>query len=321
MTTITLAVSRALARTWQPGDEIIVSRLDHDANFTPWILAAEDAGVAVRYIDLHPEGGTLDLDDYRSKLSERTRLVAVGYAANATGTINPVHDMVKSAHAVGALIFVDAVHFAPHGRINVARLGCDLLVCSAYKFFGPHVGVLWGRRSLLQETRPYKLRPAPDRVPGRWMTGTQNHEGIAGAAAAVDYLASLGAGSEGTPESSRSARLDAAFDQIVSYEQTLSARLLAGLDGIPDVTIQGISDLSRMDERVPTVSLTHMKRTPKEIAVKLAAAGIFVWSGHHYAQPFTEAAGLEPHGTLRMGALHYNTVEEIDRIVEAIAGL
>jgi len=319
MTTITLAVSRALARTWQPGDEIIVSRLDHDANFTPWVLAAQDAGVTVRYMDLRPQDGTLNLDDFHRKLCARTRLVAVGYAANATGTINPVAEFVRAAHSMNALVFVDAVHFAPHGRINVTALDCDFLVCSAYKFFGPHVGVLWGRRSLLEEIRPYKLRPSPETLPGRWMTGTQNHEGIAGAAAAVDYLAGLG--TDADPDGGRSSRLDAAFRKIVTYEQSLSKQLLSGLSEIAGVTIQGIADVSRLDERVPTLSMTHAKYTPREMSAHLAADGIFTWAGNHYAQPFTEAAGLEPEGTLRIGALHYNTAEEIDRVIQSLKRL
>ena len=192
MTSLTFALSRALAKTWRPGDEIVVSRLDHDANVTPWVLAAADAGATVRHIEIHREDCTLDLDDFAAKLSPRTRLVTVGQASNAVGTINPIRVIVRQSHEAGAMVFVDAVHFAPHGLIDVARSGCDFLAASAYKFFGPHVGVLWGRRELLERLPAYKVRPAPDGLPGRWMTGTQNHEGIAGTAAAVDYLADLG---------------------------------------------------------------------------------------------------------------------------------
>ena len=318
MTTITLQVSRALARTWKPGDEIIVSRLDHDANFTPWILAAEDVGVRVHRVGLRPEDATLDLEDFERNLSDRTRLVAVGYAANSTGTINPVEHMTRLAHDAGALVYVDAVHFAPHGRIQAGRLGCDFLVCSAYKFFGPHVGVLWGRRGLLEEIQPYKVRPAPNTLPGRWMTGTQNHEGIVGAGAAVNYLAALSNADSNSPVSDRTDRLDMTFRRIVKYEQSLTVRLLIGLSEIPGINLHGIRDVDRVAERVPTVSLTVDGRTPDDLATALAGEGIFVWSGNHYAQPFTEAAGLEPHGTMRIGALHYNTTDEIDQVVRAI---
>lgn len=315
MTTITFQVSRAMSKLWQPGDEIIVCRGDHDANFTPWVLAARDAGVTVRHIQLNAADATLNLNSLYEHLSPKTRLVAVGLAGNATGTINPVADVSRMAHEANALVYVDAVHFAPHGRIDVRQLGCDFLVCSAYKFFGPHVGVLWGRREMLESTQPYKLRPAPDGLPGRWMTGTQCHEGIAGAAAAVEYLASLG---ENSTNSDRSRRLDSAFSMITAYERSLSERLLDGLAGIPGVTIHGIRETARVAERVPTVSVTFHGATPIEMARKLAAEGVFVWAGNHYAQPFTEATGLEPHGTLRLGALHYNTIEEIDRVIEAI---
>ena len=318
MTTITFHVSRALARQWQPGDEIIVSRLDHDGNVTPWVLAAADAGATIRFVDLRPDDWMLDVDDLQRKLSDKTRLVAVGYAANSTGTINPVQNITRLAHDAGALVYIDAVHFAPHGRMHVDHIGCDFLVCSAYKFFGPHVGVLWGRRSLLEEKQPYKLRPAPDSLPGRWMTGTQNHEGIAGAAAAVEYLASLGVTGSNSVDSGRSARLDAAFSRIMAYEKSLSLRLVSGLSEIPGVTVNGIRDPERVTERVPTVSLTVAGKTPRELAQALAGEGIFVWAGNHYAQPFTEAADLEPDGTLRIGALHYNTLDEIDQVTETL---
>lgn len=324
MTTITLAVSRILAKQWSAGDEILVCRLDHDANFTPWILAAEDAGVRVRKIDLKPDDWTVDLDDFQSKLNERTRLVAVGFASNATGTINPVQQIVQATKSVGALSYIDAVHYAPHGRINVEQLGCDFLVCSAYKFFGPHVGILYGRRPLLEDIRPYKLRPSTDDLPGKWMTGTQNHEGIAGAAAAVEYLASLGfngddgQGSGDSTDASRSDRLDRAFRRISEYEQSLSREFLSGASGIRGLTIHGITDPDRLKERVPTFSMTSDEWNPADATVRLAEQGIFAWAGNHYALPFTEAAGLEPDGTLRIGALHYSTVEEVQRVTDAL---
>ncbi len=321
MTTLTLQVSRALSAAWGPGDEIIVSRLDHDANVTPWMLAARDRGVTVRQIELNAEDWTLSMSDFHSKLSERTRLVAVGLASNATGTINPVARITQAAKQVGALVYVDAVHYAPHGRIQVTELGCDFLVCSAYKFFGPHVGVLWGRRELLEDIRPYKLRPSPDSLPGRWMTGTQSHEGIAGTAAAVNYLASLDERPEGPSDSSRAARLDRVFHRIAEYEHALSRQLVEGLRSIPSVRIYGITDPAEFHQRVPTVSFTLGHLTPRQAAEKLAGQGIYVWCGNHYALPFTEAAGLEPGGTIRVGALHYNTPDEIDRLIVAVKNL
>lgn len=317
MTTMTLGLSRAISKTWQTGDEIIVSDLDHDANVTPWMLAAQDAGATVHRIKINAEDCTLNMDDFRSKLSERTKLVAVGYASNATGTINPVREITEAAHAVGALVFVDAVHYAPHGLIDVQELGCDFIACSAYKFFGPHVGVMWGRRELLEGIRPYKLRPSPDTLPGRWMTGTQCHEGIVGAAEAVEYIADLGRPSLPETATLRDC-LKAAFTSIEQHERTLMQQLLPAVTDMPGVKIWGITELDRLEERVPTISLTHDKLTPREIAKGLMTQALFAWDGNHYAFPFTTAMGLEPHGTLRVGLLHYNTPEEIERLVEAL---
>jgi cysteine desulfurase family protein (TIGR01976 family) len=320
MTTLTLALSRALGRTWKPGDEIIVSQLDHDANVTPWVLAARDAGAVVRHIEVNHADCTLDLASFEAALNERTRLVAVGYASNCVGTINPVETIARRARSVGALTVIDAVHYAPHGLIDVQGIGCDFLVCSAYKFFGPHVGVLWGRRERLESLQPYKLRPSPDTVPGRWMTGTQNHECIAGAAAAVEYLAAIGRRVD-AGAASRRGRLECAFDAVTAHERALGARLLSGLSELPGVRVWGITDLHRLAERVPTVSFTHSRLTPREIATHLAERGIYVWPGNHYALPLTEALGLEPHGTLRVGIVHYNTAEEVDRMLEELRRL
>ncbi len=333
MTSLTLQLSRAISRTWQRGDEIIVTKLDHDANVTPWILAARDQGVIVHHVDLDSDSCGLDLDDFRRKLSERTRLVAIGYASNAIGTINPVRQITSLAHDAGALVFVDAVHFAPHGRIDVSQIHCDFLACSAYKFFGPHVGILWGRRELLESMTPYKLRPAPESLPGRWMTGTQCHEGIAGAAAAVDYLCSLdelclpfdpdhspnpASENAGRADKSRTAKLDRVFRRITAYEKMLSEALLKGLLEIPEIRIWGIADLQALEHRVPTVSFTLKGRTPREVAEWLATRGIYVWNGNHYALPYTETVGLEPGGTIRVGALHYNTTDEIAQLIAAL---
>ena len=312
MTTLTFAVSRAIATLWNPGDEIIVTRLDHDANVSPWVRAAQDRNVKVQHVDIHPEDCTLSLDDFARKLSGKTRLVAVGCASNAVGTRNAVRDITKMAHDAGALVFLDAVHYAPHALIDVEDWGCDFVVCSAYKFFGPHIGILWGRRELLEKLPAYKVRPCPETLPDRWMTGTQNFACIAGVGAAVDYLASLGEGP------TRRAKLQSAFAKIENYERAAGAHLLAGLATLPSVKIWGITDPKRFHERVPTVSFTHRKHKPQAIAEFLSERGIFVWHGNYYALPLTERLGLEPDGMVRVGLLHYNTAEEVDRLISAL---
>lgn len=318
MTTLTFALSRALARNWKPGDEVMVTRLDHDANVTPWVLAARDAGATVLHVDIHKEDCTLDLDDLRNKLSDRTRLVAVGCASNATGTINPVQDICRWAQEAGAQTFLDAVHYAPHALVDVQQFGCDFLACSAYKFFGPHVGVIWGKRGLLEELEAYKLRPAPNSLPGKWMTGTQNHEGIVGTLAAVDYLADLGRAIAQDADRPRRESLAVAYEAIGHYERDLTSRLLEGLRSNPEITIWGIDDPARLDERFPTVSITHAGRTPAELARWLGERGVFVWHGNYYALPLTEALGLEPEGMVRIGLLHYNTTAEVDYLLELL---
>lgn len=320
MTSLTFALSRALARTWRPGDEVVVTDLDHDANVTPWTLAARDAGAVVRTVAIHRDDCTLDMDDLRGKLTERTRLVAVGCASNAVGTVNPVAEIARLAHDAGALAFFDAVHYAPHRLMDVTAWGCDFVACSAYKFFGPHVGVLWGRRELLEALPAYKLRPAPDELPGRWMTGTQNHEGIAGALAAVEYVADLGR-PVASAGSNRRAALAAAFDVIRGHEESLCRALLAGLAQLSQVRVWGISDPARMVQRVPTVAITHARRTPREIAKFLDDRGVYVWHGNFYALPLTTALGLEPEGLVRIGLLHYNTLGEVERLLAALGEL
>ena len=312
MTTLTFAFSRALAKTWQPGDEILVSRLDHDGNFSPWQLAARDAGVTVREVAIHPDDCTLDVDDFKSKLTGRTRLVAFCAASNFSGAINPISDLCALAHAAGAQVFVDAVHYAPHRRIDVTAWQCDYLVCSAYKYFGPHVGLLWGRRAHLESLTPYKLRVTTDDLPGRWMTGTQNHEGIAGTLAAINYLAGL------AEAPGRQTALDAAFDAITEYETTLAAHTLRRLHEIDGLQIFGITDEARLDERVPTFTFRHPACPPREMARRLGKAGIFTWHGNYYALPLTEALGIEPEGAVRAGFLHYNTLEEADRLADVL---
>ena len=312
MTTLTFAFSRALAQTWKPGDEIIVTLLDHDANVTPWVLAARDRGVTVQCVRFHPEDCTLDLDDLRSKLSSKTRLVAAGCASNAVGTVNPFATIVELAHAAGAEVFLDAVHYAPHALIDVEAWGCDYLVCSAYKFFGPHVGILWGRRERLDALQPYKVRPAADDSPDRWMTGTPNFEGIAGARAAIEYLAGLGKGSN------RRSKLDSAFRRIGDHEREIGSRLVGGLNCLPNVRVIGPRT---MTDRVPTVSIVHANHPAKAVAEHLDRRGIFVWHGNFYALNLSETLGLEPDGMVRIGLLHYNTADEVDRLLDALREL
>ena len=317
MTTLTFALSRAISRTWKPGDEIVVTRLDHDGNVTPWVLAARDAGVTVHYVNFHPADCTLDMQDLASKLNSRTRLVAVGCASNIVGTINPVREVCRLAHAVGAQVFLDAVHYAPHALPNVDEWGCDWLACSAYKFFGPHVGVLWGRPELLTSLTPYKLRPVTEELPGRWMTGTQNFEGIAGAKAAVDYLAELGTHC-GSQSGLLRDQLQTAYNAIAGYEHQLSKQLISGLTANPDLRVFGLTDLGRLNERTPTVSFVHARLPAVEIAERLGNQGLFVGHGNFYALQVSEAFGLEPQGVVRVGLMHYNTVGEIDRLLTAI---
>jgi cysteine desulfurase family protein (TIGR01976 family) len=315
MTSLTFALSRSLARTWKKGDEIIVTRLDHDANVSPWVLAARDAGAEVRIVELDPTDCTLDLADFQKKLSPRTKLVAVGAASNATGGINPIVEITRLAHAVGALVFVDAVHYAPHALIDVPAWDCDFLACSAYKFFGPHVGIMWGRRELLEKLEAYKVRPAPDEPPGKWMTGTQNHEAIAGALAAVDYLADLGRETAASDGLDRREALAAAFQRITAYEQDLSLQLIEGLKRHRSLTVYGNIDAARVSQRVPTFCFTHREIRAPQLADTLGKRGLFVWHGNYYALNLSEHLGHEPHGMVRVGAVHYNTPEEIDWLV------
>jgi cysteine desulfurase family protein (TIGR01976 family) len=317
MTTLTFALSRALARTWQAGDEIVVSRLDHDANVSPWELAARDAGAVVKYIGIRREDCTLDLDSLRSALGERTRLVAVGAASNLVGTINPVQEIAQLAHAAGAQLFVDAVHLAPHRLIDVARWGCDYLVCSPYKFFGPHMGVLWGRSERMARLPAYKVRAAGDGIPDRWMTGTQCHEGIAGTLEAVNYLADLGREIDGNSPDRRAA-LRAAFAGIEAYEASLCRDLLEGVEGLAGVRVVGITDPKRLEQRAPTVGILAAGCSPIALSEELGKCGVFSWGGNSYALPLTEALGLEPGGVLRVGLLHYNTAGEVRQFLDLL---
>jgi len=315
MTTLTFATSRALGRELKPGDEIIVTHLDHDANIAPWLLLARDTGAAVRWVDIHPEDCTLDMASLEAAITPRTKIIAAGYASNAVGTINDVKTIVEMARTVGALTYIDAVQYAPHGPIDVQALDCDFLVCSAYKFFGPHVGVLYGKYDLLDRLAAYKVRPANDHPPYKFETGTLNHEGIAGTRAAVEYLAQL-AGTQGT----RRERVLASMTAIKEYEKTLSARLISGLQQIKGLKIWGITDLAQLDRRVPTVSFTLKGHHPREIAEYLGRRGIYVWDGNYYALAVMERLGLESTGGMvRVGPVHYNTAGEIDRLLNELS--
>ncbi len=351
MTSLTFNISRSIGRWLNPGDEIVVTRLDHDANITPWVMMAQDRGCRVRWVDFHPEDGTLDMEDLLSALESQPRLVAVGYASNALGTINPVERIIKMAKGAGALVYVDAVQYAPHGPIDVQRLGCDFLVCSSYKFFGPHMGVLYGKYDLLEELTAYRVRPAPKDPPEKFETGTGNFEGMAGVLGALEYLEWVGetfgedyaekyggmgtSGSQGPvnsdspdlPLQGRRLRLKQAMSAIRAYEYELARALLDVLEETPGVTVYGIQDVRRLEERVPTMSFTLTVGTgsnarpmhPRRVAEELDKHDIYAWDGNYYALAVTERLGLEESGGMvRVGPVHYNTVEEIHRFGEAL---
>lgn len=320
MTSLTFHLSRSLTQEFGADDEIVVTRLDHDANVWPWVMLAEDSGAQVRWVDVDLETGMLDMEHFQSLVGPKTRLVAVGYASNALGTINDVKAVVGWAKTVGAYTFVDAVQYAPHGLIDVKALDCDFLACSAYKFFGPHTGQLYGKHEHLHRLRAYRVRPAGDELPGKWETGTKNHEGMAGTAAAIDYLAGLGVAYGGAAAAaSRREKLRAAWPVIAEYEYMLMDRLISGLKAIPGVRIYGITSRFDWDKRVATVSIRKEGMTPEALAAKLAAENIFVWNGNFYAVSICERLGVEQSGGLvRIGLAHYNTLEEVDRCLGVI---
>ena len=322
MTTLTFALSRAIGRELGPGDEILLTHLDHDANISPW-RALEERGVRVQFAAIREEDCTLDMQDLAAKISERTRIVAVGYASNAVGTINDVRAIIRLAHEAGALAYIDAVHYAPHGPIDVHDLDCDFLACSTYKFFGPHMGVLYGKREHLARFTPYKVRANTNAVPQRWEWGTLNHECIAGITACVDYIADLG---NTNPDrgASRRKRLQSAYRAIRCHERNLSAHVLRGLAEIRGLRLYGISDPARIDSRCPTFAVRIEGHTPLELATSLGNRGVFTWDGNYYAINLTERLDVEKHGGfLRVGFVHYNTLEEADRVLlelQKIAG-
>jgi cysteine desulfurase family protein (TIGR01976 family) len=320
MTTLTLALSRAIGRELKSGDELLVTVLDHDANVSPWVCL-EERGVKVRTADIKPADCTLDMFDLQAKIRRNTRLVAVGWAANAVGTINNVSEVVRLAHAAGSMAFIDAVHYAPHGPIDVRALDCDFLACSAYKFFGPHLGILYGKREQLQRLRPYKLRASSEQLPDRWETGTQNHECLAGLTAAIEYIADLGRHYKPDVGSRREAILSA-YEVTRQHEHALAEQLITGLLAIPGLTFYGIKDLERLDQRTPTVAIRMAGQSPRELATRLGERGIFTWDGNYFAVNLTERLGVEnTGGMLRIGLAHYNTAEEVDRLLAELKRL
>ena len=323
MTTLTFHISRSIGATLAPGDEIVLTTLDHEANVSPWRRLADDRGLVVRTVDIRPDDATFDLDSLDAALGPRTRLVAFGYASNAVGTINPVAEIVARAHAVGALTFVDAVHYVPHGPVDVVALGADFLVTSVYKWFGPHMGALYGRAEVLDRLPDYKVRPAHDRIE----TGTQNFEGIAGTLAAVDYLRSVGrrfgpADESPTDRGLPRREIIAGMRAIGTYERGLMEQLMIGCLEIPGLRIWGLADPGRLEVRTPTLAVTIDGVAPREAAETLGRQGIFAWHGHFYAQGLIERLGLATvGGVLRLGIVHYNTSAEVDRLLEALEAL
>ena len=326
MTSLTFAVSRSIGRLLKRGDAILLTRMDHDGNVGPWLHLAEDLGLEVKWLNFDLKTYEYDLEEAQSIFKDNNiKLAAINYASNCLGTINNVKALTEMAHLSDTLVFVDAVQYVPHGPTDVQDIGCDFLACSPYKFFGPHQGVLWGKAELLEKLEAYKVRPAENTAPGKFETGTQLHEGQAGTLGVLEYLEWLGEtmGAEylaNFPEfSGRRKKLHAAMLAIQDYEQTLSSRLIEGLQNLAGVDVKGISAVKDLARRVPTVSFTVKNQNPEEIAVKLAAENIFVWDGHNYALEAVRLMGIEEAGgVVRIGPVHYNTLEEIDRTLEVL---
>ena len=326
MTSLTFAVSRSIGRLLKRGDVILLTRMDHDGNVGPWLHLAEDLGLEVKWLNFDLKTYEYDLEEAQSIFKDNNiKLAAINYASNCLGTINNVKALTEMAHLSDTLVFVDAVQYVPHGPTDVQDIGCDFLACSPYKFFGPHQGVLWGKAELLEKLEAYKVRPAENTAPGKFETGTQLHEGQAGTLGVLEYLEWLGETMgaeylENFPEfSGRRKKLHAAMLAIQDYEQTLSSRLIEGLQNLAGVDVKGISAVKDLARRVPTVSFTVKNQNPEEIAVKLAAENIFVWHGHNYALEAVRLLGIEEAGgVVRIGPVHYNTLEEIDRTLEVL---
>jgi cysteine desulfurase family protein (TIGR01976 family) len=314
MTSITFAVSRALSRSWNRGDAIVVTSLDHDANFTPWARAAEETGAEVRIADFDPATGVLDPESVANLLDGNVRLVATCVASNAIGTVVDVEAITRLAHEAGALVYLDAVHACPHRLLDVRAINCDFLVASSYKFFGPHTGILFGKLDLLADLDFYKVRPAPSDPPDKLETGTQSFESIAGVTAAIEYVSGLGDGE------SRRLRLESAYTRIGAHEEVLGSRFLDGVGGLERVTVHGVPEMD--GHRVATFAISMDDLPAPEVAGRLAAQGIYVWSGHYYALNAIERLGfLHSGGLTRIGFVHYNTVAEVDRTLEALAAI
>lgn len=319
MTSLTYAISRAIGRELKTGDEILLTHLDHDANISPW-RALEERGVKIQFADIHEHDCTLNMDDLARKINARTKIVAVGYASNAVGTINDVKTVVRLAHEAGAMAYIDAVHYAPHGPVDVRELDCDFLVCSTYKFFGPHMGVLYGKHERLARFEPYKLRANANAVPQRWEWGTLNHECIAGITACVEYLAELGRRS--SQSQNRREAICGAYGAIQEHERSLMEQMLRGLKQIPKLRLYGIGDPARIESRCPTFAVRIDGHTPLELATKLGEQGTFTWDGNYYAINLTERLGVEQSGGfLRIGLVHYNTEQEVERVLQGLESL
>lgn len=328
MTTLTFAMSRALGKTFKAGDEIIVTRMDHDGNVAPWLRMAEDHDLVIKWVDFDPVDCLLDLPLLERHLSGKTRLVAVSYASNATGTLNNVQRVTELAHKAGALVYVDAVHYGPHGPIDVQALGCDFLVASPYKFFAPHLGVLYGKRDLLQTLPAYKVRPASDAAPDRWETGTQPYELLAGLTAAIEYLAWVGQEfgkpfeKQYTKFKGQRLHLKTGMAAIAAYERILSQHMLEGLASIKGIKVYGLTDIERLDERVPTFIFSMDGKTPRQITAALGKSQIFTWDGDYYALEVMRRLGVaETGGLVRVGPVHYNTTGEIDTFIDRLKAI
>ncbi|MBB1385512.1 cysteine desulfurase-like protein [Pseudoalteromonas sp. SG45-5] len=314
MTSLTFSFSRAISRDWQAGDEIIVTNADHFSNVSSWQQAAEDKGVKVNTALINEADCSLDMAQFESLLNSNTKLVAVTYASNTTGSINNIKRIVKLAHAVGALVYVDAVHYAPHELVDVQALDCDFLACSAYKFFGPHLGMVYGKKEHLEGFTPYKVEPAKDVAPGRWETGTQSFEAMAGFIAAVDYIAAI---SELDDSYSRREKLSVAFAKTKQHEMALSEHFLTRLVNYPRIKLFGIDDFDRLTERTPTFALIFEGLEPRAVSEFLGKHHICVWDGNFYAQGLCEQLGvLDKGGVVRIGCMHYNTIEELDQLFD-----
>ncbi len=330
MTTLTYSVSRAIGKTFlKAGDTIVITRLDHDGNISPWLQLADDYQCNIRWVDINPDDCTINVDDFKAAMTENPKVVAFGYASNISGTINPVKELAKLAHDVGAMVYIDAVQYAPHGPMDVQDLGVDFLVCSSYKFFGPHLGILWGNYDLLDQLKAYRVRPSSNVPPGKFETGTGPFESIAGLLGTLEYLEWL-SDSFGADQDSRFAgrysgrrlTLKKAMGVLQSYEHELSRTMMESFSAIPGLQLHGIADVERLNERVPTYSFTHPAMLPKPIAIKLAEQSINVWAGNFYALAVTTRLGLEGKGgMLRIGAAHYNTKEEIETVTAALKAM